>query len=90
MKNENLKSINYSLEDCPFTGYYLDCCFYSAWIAWKRNFTLNSTINDFLSILGNKLGEEWSEDNEYQYSDDGIIEMIEANDYEFFEDGRQY
>ena len=90
-KNWSRKSkINYSLEDCPFTGYYLDCCFYSAWIAWKRNFTLNSTINDFLSILSNKLGEEWSEDNEYQYSDDRIIEMIEANDYEFLEDGRQY
>lgn len=74
----------------PNIVYYLDCCFYSAWVAWKRSFTLNSTINDFLSILGNKLGEEWSEDNEYQYSDDGIIEMIEANDYEFLEDGKQY
>ena len=90
-KNWSRKSkINFTLEDCPFTGYYLDCCFYSAWVNWKRNFDSNSTVNDFLSILGDKLGKEWSADNEYQYSDEGITEVLVNCEYEFYEDGEIY
>lgn len=90
-KNWSRKSkINYTLDDCPFTGYCADCCFIEAWREWKKNFTIKSTVEDFIDLVAKKLSEEWTTDNEYQLSDDGIIETIEANDYEFLEDGKFY
>lgn len=43
---------------------------------------LNDICNDYLKMLRN--------DYEYQTSKEGIIETIEANDYQFLEDGKQY
>ena len=68
----------------------MDCCFIDAWKKWEKNFNKNSTVKDFIELVENILAEYWTEDNEYQQTDEYIIEMIEANDYEFLEDGRQY
>ena len=96
-KNWTRKSkIWFNIFDCPFTGYIADCCFYDAWADWKKNFSVESkyrrgsTIKDFIDGVAELLSKEWSSDNEYQYSDEGIVELIEANDFEFYEDGTIY
>lgn len=76
-----------TIDDCPFTGYIMDCCFAEAWRDWKKQFSVNSTVQDFADLVAEKLARDWTADNEYQISDDGIIELIEANEYEFTEDG---
>lgn len=80
----------FNISDCPFTGYIADCCFFEAWHDWKNNFSSKSTVADFVDAVAEKLSKEWTNDNEYQYSDEGIIELIEANDFEFYEDGEIY
>ena len=90
-KNWKRKSnLFYNWDNCPFTGYYMDCCFIEAWKKWEKNFNKNSTVEDFIELVANNLAEDWTKDNEYQQTDEYIIEMIEINDYEFLEDGRQY
>lgn len=90
-KNWSRKSkINYTINDCPFTGYCMDCCFSEAWRDWKKTFNKYSTVGDFIELVAEKLGEDWTADNEYQNSDEGIIEIFECNDYEFTEDGDIY
>lgn len=90
-KNWTRKSkISYGWDDCPFTGYCADCCFIEAWREWKKNFNKYSTVGEFINLVAEKLEEEWTNDNEYQISDEGIIEAIEAYDYEFLEDGTFY
>ena len=90
-KNWKRKSnLFYSWDDCPFTGYIMDCCFIEAWKKWEKNFNNNSTVEDFIELVANSLAEDWTKDNEYQQTDEYIIEMIEANDYEFLENGTRY
>lgn len=87
-KNWTRKSkINFTIDDCPFTGYCMDCCFSEAWKEWKDSFCAKSTVQDFIDLVAEKLSKDWTADNEYQLSDEGLTEMIEANDYEFLEDG---
>lgn len=90
-KNWKRKSkLFYGWDDCPFTGYCMDCCFIEAWKKWEKNFNKNSTVGDFIELVADNLAEDWTKDNEYQMTDEYIIDMIEANEYEFLEDGRQY
>ena len=90
-KNWTRKSkISFTIDNCPFTGYCMDCCFSEAWKEYKKNFCKNSTVQDFLDLVAEKLSKDWTSDNEYQLSDEGLTEMIEANDYEFLEDGRLF
>lgn len=80
----------YSWDDCPFTGYGMDYCFIEAWKNWEKNFNKYSTVGDFINLVADTLAKAWTEDNEYQLTDEFIIDMIEANDYEFFENGKQF
>lgn len=90
-KNWKRKSnLFYSWDDCPFTGYGMDYCFIEAWKNWEKNFNKYSTVGEFINLVADTLGKAWTEDNEYQLTDEFIIDMIEANDYEFFENGKQY
>lgn len=96
-KNWSRKSkINFSLSDCPFTGYYADYCFFEVWQEWKKNFSITkdnkrgSNIDDFIELVSEKISAEWTQDNKYQYSEEGITETFEINEYEFFEDGTIY
>lgn len=90
-KNWSRKSrINRSIENCMFTGYCADYCYYEAWRNWKKNFNNNSTVEDFIEDVADRLSKEWSADNEWQYSDEGIIEILVNCEYEFYEDGEVY
>lgn len=90
-KNWKRKSkINYTINDCPFTGYCMDCCFSEAWVSWKKNFNKYSTVGDFIELVADKIGTDWTADNEYQNSDERIMEIFECNNYEFTEDGEIY
>ena len=90
-KNWTRKSkVNFTIDDCPFTGYCMDCCFSEAWREWKSKFNKHSTVQDFADMVASHLSKDWTEDNRYQVSDEGILEVIEANDYEFLEDGTFY
>lgn len=90
-KNQKRKSnLFYSWDNCPFTGYYMDCCFIEAWRNWKKNFSKYSTVGEFINLVADTLGKAWTEDNEYQQTDEYIIEEIEASNYEFLENGEQF
>lgn len=90
-KNPKRKSnLFYNWDDCPFTGYGMDYCFIEAWKNWEKNFNKYSTVGEFINLVADTLGKAWTEDNEYQLTDESIINMIEANDYEFFENGKQF
>lgn len=87
-KNWERKSkISYGWDDCPFTGYCADCCFIEAWRIWKKKFNKYSTVGDFIELVAEKLGKEWTNDNKYQLTDEYISEILTINDYEFTEDG---
>ena len=89
-KNWKRKSnLFYSWDDCPFTGYGIDYCFIEAWKNWEKNFNKYSTVGEFINLVADTLAKAWTEDNEYQLTDE-FIDMIEANDYEFFENGKQF
>ena len=68
----------------------MDCCFAEAWREWLKKFSSKSTVQDFADMIACHLSEEWTADNEYQLSDEAIIETIDANEYEFTEDGEIY
>ena len=90
---KNLKrrsKLFYSWDNCPFTGYIADCCFIEAWRAWEKSFNCYSTIESFLDLLGEKLGKEWTSENEYQNSDEYIEDYLMNNNYEFLEDGTEF
>lgn len=79
--------IFHTINDCPFTGYIMDCCFAEGWNDWQKRFRADLTVQDFLDMVAARLGRDWTQDNEYQVSDEGIRNLIEANGYEFLEDG---
>jgi len=43
--------------------------------------------NDFVLEIQNKMLGLWFQDNEYYFSKESFFWMIEANEYEFYEDG---
>lgn len=45
------------------------------------------TIEDFIETLLDRFFKEWKNDNDYCYSDEGVLEEIESNDLDFFENG---
>lgn len=75
-----------SMQDCPLTGYCADCWlfdgFREAWFDGHRD----------LNKLMEKAFDAWlkvcHEDCEAQYSDEEMSNLCEANDYEFYEDGK--
>jgi hypothetical protein len=67
------------------TGYTLDCDFIEA---FKREFErTHDALHAFNEAIDAGL-RAWIADMEYQESDDYIIECIEANEYQFLENGR--
>ena len=71
-KNYNKSALkSLAAEDCPLTG----CCWDIEVIEALRS----GNISKVLDVL--------HDETEYIYSDEGLREMCEANDYEFTEDG---
>jgi hypothetical protein len=44
--------------------------------------------NDFVLEIQNKMFQLWFTDNEYYFSKQSFLEMVECNEYEFLENGR--
>jgi hypothetical protein len=66
------------------TGYMLDC---TLWGTMKEEFSkTGDAFYAYQQAIESALADIAS-DVEYGYSDEALIEMIEANDYEFTEDG---
>jgi hypothetical protein len=66
------------------TGYYLDC---TLWGTMKEEFSkTGDAFYAFQQAIESALADIAS-DVEYGYSSEALIEMIEANEYEFTEDG---
>ncbi len=66
-----LKELNKKKDDCPLTGVCYD---YDV---------IQSLVNGDIEEVLNTIHKE----GEYIYSDEGLTDMIEANDYDFLEDG---
>ena len=60
-----------SADDCPLTG-----------ICWDIDLIVGLREGN-----SNKVLDSLHSDTEYQYSDEGLFELCEANQYEFDEDG---
>ena len=45
------------------------------------------TANDLVLEIQNKMFDLWFQDNQYYFSKENFLEMVEANDYEFDQDG---
>lgn len=77
--------------DCPFTGVCHDETLLDP---VRKNLNNTSTdTEDLRSVLSDSLYAIcWAhrDEIEYLYSDEALTELIEANDYEFTEDGRIY
>ena len=61
-----------SSEDCPLTG-----------MCWDIDLIQGVRIGNTKIVL-----DSLHKDTEYQYSDEGLTEMCEANEYEFDEEGK--
>lgn len=75
---------------CPFTGY----CGDEDLLDPMREYIKNPDSETTLQELVNKCCERWVksyvQDWEFAYSEEGIIELIEANEYQFTENGELY
>ena len=84
--------VQFSLEDCPFTGYCMDCNLYAAYQEFlkdiKKDYKL--TVGDFITMVEKRLSKAWTSDNEYQQTDEYITDAIVNNEYEYLQDGSQY
>lgn len=81
---ENDKKYIKGIKDgsCPFTGNYVDCYLGdSALNFWESDF------QDFLQDLGETFDLECTKACEHTFSDESKVEAIEANEYEFDENG---
>lgn len=78
---------------CPFTGTVADMILWDAWIYFKdevKKFNNEMTVEAFVNRVGYMVEKFLDEEDEYYYSDEYIIEEIESNDVEFYEDGQVY
>jgi len=75
--------------NCPFTG----VCFDEDFLDNIRKFIKRPDSSTFEDLLEESVWNCFNagcKDYEYQQSDEAITEMIEANDYEFTEDGERF
>lgn len=75
--------------DCPFTGYCGDENFLDAvreFIAKPTNMTFKELIEECVERTIKAGCADW----DYQNSEKGIVEEMEANDYEFYENGKRF
>ena len=81
---------NYSLdEDCPFTGFVHDEVLLDDIREFMKK-PYDISFQDLIENCTHKLLKAIHDEGEYIYSDEGLKEMCEANEYEFNEDGSIY
>ena len=78
--------------DCPFTGVCYDENLLDPIRAFLKKPTVNQgyTWQDLVNDCANSLLECLHSEGEYIYSDEGLKDMCEANEYEFTENGSMY
>lgn len=86
--NENFRGLklkDFSHDHMP-TGYYLDCDLWQTfYIAFKNTGDAKQAFDDALDAGF----RGWRADMEYRLTDEAVDEDIEANEYEFDENGRR-
>lgn len=50
----------------------------------------NCTVKDIIEDCVDSLCDAWEREEEYRISDEGLIESIKSNDYEYYDDGTLY
>lgn len=73
-------------EECPFTGY----CGDESFLAPYRAFMLKPDERSYSELMSDCLDSgfnDWQADMEHQESDEYIVDFLQANEYEFLEDG---
>ena len=53
---------------------------------WHKDYS----ITDFCEDIQNRMEELWFQDNRYYFSKENFLEMVEANGYEFDQDGNLF
>ena len=76
--------------DCCITGAWTDSAIDDALNNIKRSLKNHLNAREFVNDMITAFFRYWQEDYKYSCSDECIAEDIEANDYEFFEDGKPY
>ena len=79
------KNYNYCL-----TGCWCDDAVDNALNNIKQSVKNKLNAREFVRSMLEGFFEQWRNDYEYAYSDECIAEVIEANDYEFYENGKPY
>ena len=80
---------NKSYEYC-LTGCWCDSAIDNALNNIKQSVKNKFNARDFVESILEGFFEQWRNDYEYAISDECISEEIEANDYEFYENGKPY
>ena len=75
---------------CPFTGFHADMILWDAWEEFKKRLNKDIDIYDFYAIVEEAVRKFLDEEDEYYYSDEYIIDEINANQVEFTEEGHIY
>jgi hypothetical protein len=75
--------------NCPFTGF----CFDENLLDKVRDFMKRPWDTDYRELMQDCIDEfckAYADDVDYQYSDEAVDESMEANEYEFDEDGNRF
>ena len=80
---------NKSYENC-LTGCWCDYSVDNALNNIKQSIKDKINAREFVNSILEGFFEQWRNDNEYSTSDEYVAETIEANDYEFYENGKPY
>ena len=82
-------SCNKSYEYC-LTGCWCDCAVDNALNNIKQSIKDKFNARKFVNSILEGFFEQWQNDYEYSTSNECIAETIDANDYEFYENGKPY
>ena len=73
---------------CVLTGYCMDDDILRPIYVFIKKPNQTTTLQDLFEACFDSFISAWNRDVEYQYSEDAIKETIEANEYEFTDDGK--
>jgi len=82
--------IFFTWDNCPLTGYCMDCAILEPLAKFMLRPDLNTTFEDIASDCLNAWSSACERDIEDANSDRAIAEEIEANEYEFQADGTRF
>lgn len=81
---------NLSEKECPFTGYYMDEMILKPIREFMEKPDKHQDLQDLADRCADAFWRAYQEDLEFQLSDEYIIDMIEANEWEFTKDGETW